>query len=132
MAFTPAGTWAEVGAVALSMDEERILAEIEQRLAKSEPALAARLASFGRPGPRALLRSPRIRMLACCAVLVVVTLVSLAVYALLPLRVMPERGAGGRSTSAPRHPTMIAAHRSSPPRLASPQPSAPAAATPFR
>jgi hypothetical protein len=108
--------------VALSMDEERILAEIEQRLARSEPALAARLASFGRPGPRALLRSPRIRMLASCAVLVAITLISLAVYALLPLRVMPERGAGGRSTSAPRHPTMAAAHRQSPPRLASPQP----------
>jgi len=117
--------------VALSMDEERILAEIEHRLARSEPALAARLASFGRPGPRALLRSPRIRMLASCAVLVVITVVSLAVYALLPLRVMPARGAGGRPTSAPRHPTMIAAHRLTPPRLASQQPSAPEA-TPFR
>jgi hypothetical protein len=118
--------------VALSMDEERILAEIEQRLARSEPALAARLASFGRPGPAALLRSPRIRMLASCAVLVVVTVVSLAVYALLPLRAVPARGAGGRATSAPRHPAMIAAHRPSASRLASPQPSAPAAATPFR
>ena len=117
--------------MALSMDEERILAEIEQRLAKSEPALAARLASFGPPGPRALLRSPRIRMLASCAVLVAITVVSLAVYALLPLRVMPARGAGGRSTSAPRHPAMSAAHRQSPPRLASPQPSTPAA-TPVR
>jgi len=117
--------------VALSMDEERILAEIEQRLAKSEPALAARLASFGPPGPRALLRSPRIRMLASCAVLVAITVVSLAVYALLPLRATPARGAGGRSTSAPRHPTMIAAHKQSPPRLASPQPSTPAA-SPFR
>jgi hypothetical protein len=110
------------------MDEERILAEIEQRLAKSEPALAARLASFGRPGPRALLRSPRARMLASLAVLVVITAVSLAVYALLPLRVMPERGAGSRSTAAPRHPTMVAAHRPSPPRLASRPPPSPAAA----
>ena len=117
--------------MALSMDEERILAEIEQRLARTEPALAARLASFGRPGPRALLRSPRIRMLAWCAVLVVITVVSLAVYALLPLRVMPSRGTGGRSTSAPRHPALSAAHRQSPARLASPQPSSPAA-TPFR
>ena len=117
--------------MALSMDEERILAEIEQRLARTEPALAARLASFGRPGPRALLRSPRIRMLASCAVLVVITVVSLAVYALLPLRVMPARGTGGRSTSAPRHPALSAAHRQSRARLASPQPSSPAA-TPFR
>jgi hypothetical protein len=78
-----------------------------------------------------MLRSPRIRMLASCAVLVAITVVSLAVYALLPLRVMPARGAGGRSTSAPRHPTMIAAHRQAPPRLASPQPSVPEK-TPFR
>jgi hypothetical protein len=117
--------------VALSMDEERILAEIEERLAKSEPALAARLTSFGRPGPRALVRSFRVRMLAYCALLVAITVVSLTVYALLPLRVMPARGAGGRPTSAPRHPTMVAAHRQSPPRLASRQPSTPAA-TPFR
>ena len=44
--------------MALSMEEQRILAEIEQRLAKTEPALAARLASFGRPGPVNVLRSP--------------------------------------------------------------------------
>jgi DUF3040 family protein len=117
--------------VALSMDEEHILAEIEQRLAKSEPALAARLASFGRPGPRALLRSFRVRMLGYCALLVAITVVSLTAYALLPLRAMPARGAGGRSTSAPRHPTMIAAHKQAPPRLAGRQPATPAA-TPFR
>lgn len=111
--------------MALSMDEERILAEIEQRLARSEPALAARLASFGRAGPRALLRSVRIRMLGYCALLVAITVVSMAVYALLPARVMPARGVGGRPTSAPRHPAMMASHRQSPPRLASPQPTVP-------
>ena len=109
--------------MALSMDEERILAEIEQRLARSEPALAARLASFGRPGPAALLRSPRIRVLASCAVLVVVTVVSLAVYALLPLRAVPARGAGGRAgdlrAPAPGH------DRSAPPvHIAAGQPAA--------
>ena len=56
--------------MALSMEEQRILAEIEQRLAKSEPALAARLASFGRPGPVNVLRSPRVRVLASCVALV--------------------------------------------------------------
>ena len=57
--------------MALSMDEQRILAEIEQRLAKTEPALAARLASFGHPGPVNVLRSPRVRVLASCVALVV-------------------------------------------------------------
>ena len=60
-----------------------MLAEIEQRLAKSEPALAARLASFSHPGPVNVLRSPRVRVLASCVALVVVTVVSLIAYALL-------------------------------------------------
>ena len=95
--------------MALSMEEQRILAEIEQRLARTEPALAARLASFGRPGPASVLRSPRVRIMASCVALVVVTVVSLIVYALLPLRAAPDRGGGGRgATSAPRLPTMTA------------------------
>ena len=92
--------------MALSMEEQRILAEIEQRLAKSEPALATRLASFGRPGPANVLRSPRVRVLASCVALVVVTVVSLIAYALLPLRAMPDRGSGGRATPASRQPTI--------------------------
>ena len=92
--------------MALSMEEQRILAEIEQRLAKSEPVLAARLASFGRPGPVHVLRSPRVRVLASCVALVVVTVVSLIAYALLPLRALPDRGSGGRATPASRQPTM--------------------------
>ena len=91
--------------MALSMEEQRILAEIEQRLAKTQPALAARLASFGRPGPANVLRSPRVRVLASCAALVVVTVVSLIAYAMLPLRALPDR-AGGRATPASRQPTM--------------------------
>ena len=92
--------------MALSMEEQRILAEIEQRLAKSEPALAARLASFGHPGPVNVLRSPRVRVLASCLTLVVVTVVSLIAYALLPLRALPDRASGGRATPASRQPAM--------------------------
>jgi hypothetical protein len=90
--------------MALSMEEQRILAEIEQRLAKTEPVLAARLASFGHPGPVSVLRSPRVRVLASCVALVVVTVVSLIAYALLPLRALPDRGSGGRATPASRQP----------------------------
>ena len=92
--------------MALSMEEQRILAEIEQRFAKSEPALAARLASFDRPGPVNVLRSPRVRVLASCVALVVVTVVSLIAYALLPLRALPDRASGGRATPASRQPMM--------------------------
>ena len=92
--------------MALSMEEQRILAEIEQRFAKSEPALAARLASFSPPGPVNVLRSPRVRVLASCVALVVVTVVSLIAYALLPLRALPNRGSGGRATPASSQPSM--------------------------
>src|SRR6516162_10211227 len=46
------------GAMALSMEEQRILAEIENELARSEPALAAYLSAFGRTG---MLRPPQKR-----------------------------------------------------------------------
>ena len=92
--------------MALSMEEQRILAEMEQRLAKTEPALAARLASFGRPGPVNVLRSPRVRVLASCVALVVVTVVSLIAYAMLPLRSLPDRASGGRATPVSRQPAM--------------------------
>ena len=97
--------------MALSMDEEHILAEIEHHLSKSEPALAARLTSFGRSGRVNPLRSPRIRIVASCLALVTVTVVSLIVYALLPLRAMPDRGGAGRASPAPRQPTMTAPQR---------------------
>jgi cytochrome c-type biogenesis protein CcmH/NrfG len=97
--------------MALSMEEQRILAEIEQHLARAEPVLAARMASFSRPGPMSALRSPRMRILASCVALVVVTVVSLIAYALLPLRAMPDRVPGGRATSVSRQPTMTASQR---------------------
>jgi hypothetical protein len=99
------------GAMALSMDEQRILAEIERHLARTEPALAARLASFGRPGSMVVLRSPRVRVLASCVALVVVTIVSLIAYALLPLRAMPDRAGGVRATPVSRQPMITASQR---------------------
>ena len=97
--------------MALSMDEQRILAEIEQHLAKSEPALAARLGSFGRSSPAGVLHSPRARIVASCVALVVVTAVSLIVYALLPLRAVSDRGGSARATPVARQPTMSASQR---------------------
>jgi Protein of unknown function (DUF3040) len=47
--------------MALSMEEQRILAEIENELARSEPALAAYLSAFGQAGRAVTLRSPRAR-----------------------------------------------------------------------
>jgi hypothetical protein len=72
--------------MALSMDEQRMLAEIEQRLAAEEPRLAARLSSFRRPGPGAALRSPRVRIIGSIFTVAIVAIVSLMIYAMIPLR----------------------------------------------
>ena len=86
--------------MALSMEEQRILAEIERQLADEDPSLAVRLSTFGRPGLTAGLRTPRGRMLVSLFVVAAVALLSLMVYSLMPLRVLPGRGGGG-STVAP-------------------------------
>ena len=73
--------------MALSMDEQRMLAEIERRLAAEDPGLATRLSSFRRHGgPGAGLRTPkgRIIMLACMITLIAV--ISAVVYVLVPFR----------------------------------------------
>jgi hypothetical protein len=105
--------------MALSMDEQRILAEIEQHLARAEPALAARLTAFGHPVEGSALRSARVRILASFALLVIVAVVSVVVYALIPLRT-PDRGGAGRATPAPGHPSMSAPRQIASARQASP------------
>jgi hypothetical protein len=72
--------------MALSMDEQRMLAEIERRLAAEEPRLAARLSSFRRPGPGSVLRSPRARIVGSVFTVALVAIVSLVIYAMIPLR----------------------------------------------
>jgi hypothetical protein len=73
--------------MALSMDEQRMLAEIERRLAAEDPGLATRLSSFRRPVPPAGLRTTgkgRIVMFACMIALIAI--VSTVIYALVPFR----------------------------------------------
>ena len=104
--------------MALSMEEQRILAEIERQLAGEDPGLAVRLSRFGRPGLAAGLNTPRGRVLASFLVVGVVALLSLMVYSLMPLRVAPDGGAGSRSTAAPTQPAQAA--RASTPATAAP------------
>jgi hypothetical protein len=80
--------------MALSMDEQRILEEMERKLADDDPLLASRLTSFGRPGLAALMRSRRARIVVSFMALVVIAAVSLVVYALTPFR--SERSVPGR------------------------------------
>jgi Protein of unknown function (DUF3040) len=71
--------------MALSMDEQRALEEIERCLADEDPRLAARLTSFGRPGLGVTLRSRRGRMLASVIALVTLAVITVAAYAVIPL-----------------------------------------------
>jgi hypothetical protein len=72
--------------MALSMDEQRALAEIERRLAADDPGLAACLTAFRRPGPARVLRSPRGRIIGSLFTVLLVAMVSLMVYAMIPFR----------------------------------------------
>lgn len=72
--------------MALSMDEQRVLAEIERRLSAEDPGLAACMTNFRRPGPAAVLRSPRGRIIGSLFTVLVVAMISLMVYAMIPFR----------------------------------------------
>lgn len=99
--------------MALSMEEQRILAEIEQELARAEPALAERLSTFGKASraslprsPRTRLRSPRVLVLASLLALVLLTVVPVLVYSLVSLRgIHGGHGARGQDTLAQHHAT---------------------------
>jgi hypothetical protein len=87
--------------MALSMDEQRILEEMERKLADDDPLLASRLTSFGRPGVAALMRSRRARIVLSFLALVAIAAVSLAVYALTPFRSSIDAKGSPPSTRSP-------------------------------
>src|ERR1700753_2801286 len=80
--------------MALSKDEQRELEEIERRLADDDPILAARLTTFRLPRMSLAPRSARTRVIASLGLMVVVAVVSVFVYALMPLHAQTP-GTGG-------------------------------------
>ena len=86
--------------MALSMDEQRALAEIERRLAADDPGLATCLTAFRRPGPANVLRSPRARIIGSLFTVLLVAMVSLMVYAMIPFRTHGSRPTVPSSTAA--------------------------------
>ena len=84
--------------MALSMDEQRMLAEIERRLAAEDPGLAARLSSFRRPGPGVRLRTTRGRIIGTFLTVALVAALSLMVYAMVPFRGHTYKPASQAST----------------------------------
>ncbi len=85
--------------MALSMDEQRVLAEIERRLAAEEPALAACMTSFRRPGPALMFKSPRARILGSLVAVALVAVISLMVYAMIPFRAHVPRTPADRNAA---------------------------------
>lgn len=102
--------------MALSQDEQRMLAEIERRLATDDPGLASCLTTFRRPGPGTVLRSPRARIIGSLFTVLLVAMVSLMVYAMVPFRAHMPRHAPPQASSAPAN-TTISAPTSSEPNL---------------
>ena len=92
--------------MALSMDEQRMLAEIERRLAAEDPGLAARMSSFRRPSPVNIFRSTRARVIGSLLTIVVVAMVSLLVYAVIPFRPNSARILGGHPAASHGQPVM--------------------------
>ena len=95
--------------MALSMDEQRMLAEIERRLAAEDPGLASNLSSFRKPGRLNVLRSTRARVVGSLFTVAVVAMVSLMVYAMLPFR------SSARTTG--NHPVTTSSTDSGPARI---------------
>jgi hypothetical protein len=73
------------------MDEQRILDELERRLADDDPRLASRLASFGHPRLATAMRSRRARLAATVLTLLLIAVVAVMVYSMLPFRAGIDR-----------------------------------------
>ncbi len=86
--------------MALPMDEQRILEEMERMLAADDPKLAARLAAFGQPGLGQVLRTRRARTTLSLMVLVLIAAVAAVIYMMTVFR--PGSAAHG-SRLAPQH-----------------------------
>jgi Protein of unknown function (DUF3040) len=72
--------------VALPMDEQRILDEMERMLAADDPKLAARLAAFGQPGFGHVLRTRRARATMSVMVLALIAAVAAVIYMMSSFR----------------------------------------------
>ena len=106
--------------MALSQDEQRVLAEIERRLAADDPGLASCLTTFRRPGPATVLRSPRARIIGSLFTVLLVAMVALMVYAMIPFRTHmarntpPTASASANTAGAPANTTTLAATTNQP------------------
>jgi hypothetical protein len=95
--------------VALSMEEQRILDEMERNLAAEDPRLASRLGAFGQQRLRSPLRSQQARTISGVLALALIAAVTIMVFVISPFanhnRIEPgthakSPPAAGRTTQA--------------------------------
>jgi hypothetical protein len=92
--------------VALPMDEQRILEEMERQLAADDPKLAARLAAFGQPGLGHVLRTRRARATLSLMVVVLAAAVASVIYMMSMFR----PGTGNYTPAGRPHVTSSVSH----------------------
>lgn len=73
--------------MALPMDEQRILEEMERMLAADDPRLAAKLAAFGQPSVATVLRSRRARAALSLLMLAVIAAAAAVIYLVSAFRI---------------------------------------------
>jgi Protein of unknown function (DUF3040) len=70
--------------VALSMEEQRILDEMERKLAAADPRLAARFNAFGQQRMPGAFTSRRARTISCLVALALIAAVTIMMFVLSP------------------------------------------------
>ncbi|HEY7323741.1 MAG TPA: DUF3040 domain-containing protein [Streptosporangiaceae bacterium] len=80
--------------MALSMEEQRILDEIERKLAADDPRLASRFNAFGQHRLPSTFTSARARTISCLVALALIAAVTVMMFVLSPMN---------RHTSPPPH-----------------------------
>jgi hypothetical protein len=86
--------------VALPMDEQRILEEMERMLAADDPRLAARLSAFGQPGVGQVFRARRAKAALSLLMVAVIAAAASVIYLMSAFR-----PGGTPHSTAPRHQT---------------------------
>jgi Protein of unknown function (DUF3040) len=90
--------------VALSMDEQRILDEMERNLAADDPRLASRLSAFGQQRLPPAFRSQRARTVSGVLALLLIAAVTVMMFVLSPYAM----GKGARNTTKHSQPAPTA------------------------
>jgi hypothetical protein len=86
--------------VALSMEEQRILDEIERKLAADDPRLASRFNSFGQHRLPSTFTSARARTISCLVALALIAAVTIMMFVLSPMNRHSPQPAHSRTPAA--------------------------------